>query len=178
MTADSTDNNTPAPAETPTENNEPVTEADAAAAVQAVTVNAQFIKDLSFEAPGTPAVFLTSQNAAPDIQINVDVQAGTVQEKAYEVVLNIHAECKMAEKTAFIVELSYGGLFSLNLPDEHLKPVLLIECPRLIFPFARNIIADITRDGGFPPLMLNPLDFAAMYRDGVDRTEDAPPEDA
>ena len=66
-----------------------------------------------------------------------------------------------------LVELTYGGLFTLNLPEEHMKPVLLIECPRLLFPFARNVIADVTRDGGFPPLMLNPLDFAAMYRDGA-----------
>ena len=154
MTADSSDNSTP-------ESN------DAEATAQAVTINAQFIKDLSFEAPGSPGVFMTAQKTAPDIKINVDVQAGMVQENSFEVTLVIHGECKMDGNTAFIVELSYGGLFSLNLPEEHLKPVLLIECPRLLFPFARNIIADVTRDGGFPPLMINPLDFAAMYRDGA-----------
>jgi preprotein translocase subunit SecB len=160
MTADSSDTTTPEPVE----NSEAAT---GEAPVQALTINAQFIKDLSFEAPGTPGVFLTNANAAPDIKINVDVQAGTVQGKAYEVVLVIHAECKMGDQVAFIVELTYGGLFSLNMAEEHLKPVLLIECPRILFPFARNIIADVTRDGGFPPLMMNPLDFAAMYREGL-----------
>ena len=144
--------------------------------VQAVTINAQYIKDLSFEAPNSPGVLIKAQASAPDIKINVDVQAAGIKDKTYEVVLNTQAECKMGDDTAFIVELSYGGLFTLNLPDEHLKPILLIECPRLLFPFARNIVADATRDAGFPPLMLNPLDFAAMYRDGISRDDAKPPE--
>ncbi len=169
MTADSSD--TPA---APAENNDAATAAEG----QAIAINAQYIKDLSFEAPGSPVVFLKGQSSAPDIQINVDVQAGSLQDKIFEVVLNIHAECKIDDKIAFIVELSYGGLFSLNLPEETRKPALLIECPRLLFPFARNIVADVTRDGGFPPLMMNPLDFAAMYRDGIDRQEASQPADA
>ena len=170
MTADSSDNATPDAAET--------NGAEAVAATQSLTINAQFIKDLSFEAPNSPAVLMTAQKSAPDIKINVDVQVGMVQEATFEVALNIHGECVMDGKTAFIVELTYGGLFTLNLPEERRKPVLLIECPRLLFPFARNVVADVTRDGGFPPLMLNPLDFAAMYRDGANKTPAEKPADA
>lgn len=132
-----------------------------------VTIGAQYIKDLSFEAPSTPGVFSMMQSNAPDIQINVDVRANHLQDKTYEVVLFAHAQCKVGDTTAFILELSYGGLFGVNAPDEHLQPLLLIECPRLLFPFLRNIIADVSRDGGFPPLMLSPLDFVEMYRKGV-----------
>lgn len=132
-----------------------------------VTIGAQYIKDLSFEAPTTPAIFSTLQNTAPDIKINVDVRANHIQDNTYEVVLFANAQCKAGDTTAFILELSYAGLFVLNAAEEHLRPLLLIECPRLLFPFARNIIADVSRDGGFPPLMLSPLDFVDMYRKGM-----------
>ncbi len=132
-----------------------------------VTVGAQYIKDLSFEAPSTPGVFSMMQSNAPDIQINVDVRANHLQDNTYEVVLYAHAQCKVGDTTAFILELTYGGLFGVNAPEEHLRPLLLIECPRLLFPFVRNIIADASRDGGFPPLMLSPLDFVEMYRKGA-----------
>ncbi len=135
--------------------------------VQPVTINAQYIKDLSFEAPETPAIFNLMGSEEPNISINVDVRAGKLGENTYEVILNIKAGCQVGDKTAFMAELAYAGLFSLNVPEETLKAVLLIECPRLLFPFARNIIADATRDGGFPPLMLNPIDFVALYRDGM-----------
>lgn len=132
-----------------------------------VTIGAQYIKDLSFEAPKTPGIFATLQNTAPDIKINVDVRANHIQDNTYEVVLFANAQCKAGDVTAFILELSYAGLFVLNAAEEHLRPLLLIECPRLLFPFARNIIADVSRDGGFPPLMLSPLDFVEMYRKGM-----------
>ncbi len=141
-----------------------------------VTISAQYIKDLSFEAPSTPGVFTTQQDESPDIQINVDVRAGKIEGNTYEVVLIINAACKSNDDVAFIIELTYGGLFAVNVPEEHLRPVLLIECPRLLFPFARNIIADVSRDGGFPPLMLNPLDFVEMYRQGV--AQDSEQQDA
>lgn len=132
-----------------------------------VVIGAQYIKDLSFEAPSTPTVFTMMQSSAPDIQINVDVRANHLQDNTYEVVLFTNAQCKVGDTTAFILELSYGGLFSINSDEESLRPLLLIECPRLLFPFARNIIADVSRDGGFPPLMLSPLDFVDMYRKGM-----------
>ena len=88
-------------------------------------------------------------------------------ENQYEVVLAIRAEAKEAVdggETVFVAELAYGGLFNLNVPDESVEPVLLVECPRILFPFARNIMADVTRDGGFPPVMLQPIDFLALWQ--------------
>ncbi|MBT4890561.1 MAG: protein-export chaperone SecB [Rhodospirillales bacterium] len=142
------------------------------APVQPVTVDTQYIKDLSFEAPETPGIFALMQSEAPDIRINVDVRAGKLEENKFEVLLIINAECKVGDKKAFICELAYGGLFTLHVPEDTLKAVLLIECPRLLFPFARNIIADATRDGGFPPMMLSPIDFVALYRQGLEQEQE------
>ncbi|MBC8242094.1 MAG: protein-export chaperone SecB [Alphaproteobacteria bacterium] len=139
--------------------------------VPPITIGAQYIKDLSFEAPEAPGVFSKMQSEAPDIQINVDVRANHLQDNTYEVVLLHNAQCKVGDTTAFILELTYAGLFSINAPKENMRPLLLIEGPRLLFPFSRNIIADISRDGGFPPMMLSPLDFVEMYRRGM--AEDA-----
>ena len=135
--------NADTPDETPAEN------AAAPGADQAappITINAQYIKDLSFEAPASPGVFGTMRNATPDIAVNIDVNASPLAESAYEVVLDITANCNVDEQSAFILELSYAGLFSLHVPEEHLQAILLIECPRLLFPFARAILANISRD--------------------------------
>jgi preprotein translocase subunit SecB len=129
-----------------------------------LTINSQYIKDLSFEVPGAPQIFGQIQNQTPDITINVNVQATPLGGNAYEVVLHARAECKASGATAFIAELSYGGVFTIHVPQEHLRPVLLIECPRILFPFARHILANTTREGGFLPLMLGPIDFVAMYQ--------------
>ena len=131
----------------------------------AFVVNAQYIKDLSFEAPSAPGIFSMLQQQQPEIKVNVNVNAQPMQDKVFEVELHIKAECKSGETVAFILELVYGGLFNINVPEENLKPILLIECPRLMFPFARNILADCSRDGGFPPLMLGPVDFIRMYQE-------------
>ena len=138
---------------------------------QALMVNAQYIKDLSFEVPGAPTIFGLLNEEAPDISVNVNVSANPLQEKTFEVILSIQAQCKIKEKVGFILELEYAGVFTLNLPDEHIQPVLLIECARLLFPFARNILADVSRDGGFPPLMLGPIDFAAMFQNQIQKME-------
>lgn len=127
-------------------------------------VNAQYIKDLSFEVPGAPGIYGELAGSSPDISVRVDLNAEPLQENVFEVVLQLAVEAKVKDRTAFIVDLSYGGVFTLNLPQEHVQPVLLIECPRLLFPFARNIVADVTRDGGFPPMMLQPIDFVALFR--------------
>lgn len=129
-----------------------------------ILIQAQYLKDLSFEAPGAPSVFGLLQKNKPDIQIRVDVQTNTLQENTYEVALHLRADCKVADTVAFVVELTYAGLFALNVPAEHKHPVLMIECPRLIFPYARKIIADATLEGGFLPLMLAPLDFVQLYQ--------------
>jgi len=130
----------------------------------ALKIIGQYTKDLSFEIPNAPQVFLESQGDAPEIPIQVDVAAAGVGPNLYEVILRLRVEARTGEKKLFIVELDYAGLFALNLPEEQIAPCLLIECPRLLFPFARAIIADVTRDGGFPPLVLQPLDFVALYR--------------
>ena len=136
---------------------------EGAAAQPPLIVNAQYIKDFSFEAPATPQVFSQMQQSQPDISVNVDVQARALEAPVYEVVLNVRADCKVGETQAFLVELSYGGVFTLNVAQGDVHPVLLIECPRLLFPFARQILASTTLNGGFLPLMLGPVDFAALY---------------
>jgi preprotein translocase subunit SecB len=131
-------------------------------------INAQYVKDLSFEAPSAPAIFAQMQQRQPDIRIKVDVQARPLEGQIYEVVLDIRADCKSGETVAFILELSYAGVFTLNVVPDALRPTLLIECPRMLFPFARQILSTTTLNGGFLPLMLGPVDFAALYRDESD----------
>ena len=130
----------------------------------AIMVNAQYTKDLSFEVPSAPQFFIDMQSNQPDININFEVNARPAAENMFEVELSVTANCKVGESTGFILELLYAGLFTLNIPEEHRQVVLLIECPRLLFPFARNIIADVTRDGGFPPVMLGQVEFVIMYQ--------------
>ncbi len=140
---------------------------------QPLVVNAPYIKDLSFEVPGAPTIFGLLSEEAPDININVNVNVNPLQEKTFEVVFSVQVQCKIKEQIGFILELEYAGVFTLNIPDEHIQPVVLIECPRLLFPFARNILADVSRDGGFPPLMLGPIDFASMFQKQLQQMENA-----
>ncbi|MBV7257249.1 protein-export chaperone SecB [Pacificimonas sp. WHA3] len=132
----------------------------------AINILAQYTKDLSFENPRAPMSLQSGQPQPQiDLQVNVEVKKQD-QANVYEVVLNLSGKASINDgnDTAFIVELSYGGLFALqNVPEEHLNLFLVVEAPRLIFPFARRIFADAVRDGGFPPLMLDPIDFAALY---------------
>jgi preprotein translocase subunit SecB len=126
---------------------------------------AQYTKDLSFENPNAPTTYFEKAEQ-PKVEVNIDVKARKVNDEgSYEVALVIKATAKDNDKIHFVVELMYGGLFVIkNIDEPSLKPVLLIECPRHLFPFARAIIADVTRDGGYPPLMLQPVDFMALYR--------------
>ena len=128
----------------------------------AIAINAQFVKDISFEAPHVPQIF-TELKSNPEINVNVDVQAGKVQDTVYQVGLKIKAEAKAENKVAFLCEVEYGCIATVQVAPEHIEPILLIEIPRLLFPFARNIIADLTRESGFPPLMINPIDFVSLY---------------
>ncbi|HTN13032.1 MAG TPA: protein-export chaperone SecB [Acetobacteraceae bacterium] len=140
-----------------------------------LVVNIQYIKDLSFEVPGAPAIF-TTLRAAPRVDLNLDVQARRVTDgqDVFEVILAIRADASdpnaptngaEAASRVFLAELAYAGVFTLTgIPENTMEPVLLVECPRILFPFARNILAEITRDGGFPPVLMQPIDFLALWQ--------------
>jgi len=132
--------------------------------VQPIVINAQYTKDLSFEAPTAPGIFGIMQQNQPDIAINVNVGVNPFEDNVFEVILETSVRCTVGDDVGFVLELEYAGLFTVNVDEENQGPMLLIECPRLLFPFARNIISEVTRDGGFPPLMLGPVDFVAMYK--------------
>jgi len=136
---------------------------------QRLIVNAQYVKDLSFENPRAP-MSLQQQSAAPSVDINVDVNAQPLHPGTFEVVLTVKANAKVNNESLFILELVYGAVVSpQNVPQELLAPVLLVETPRLLFPFARAIVAEATHNGGFPPLMINPIDFTELLRRNTDQ---------
>ncbi len=126
-------------------------------------VISQYVKDFSFENPNAPAIY--QQQGAPKIDVDFNIGAQQVGEDVHEVVLKVDARAEAEDGTvAFVIDLTYAGLFGLrNIPADHLQPFLLGEAPRILFPFARRIVADAVRDGGFPPLMLDPIDFGALY---------------
>ncbi|MCC6598822.1 MAG: protein-export chaperone SecB [Alphaproteobacteria bacterium] len=135
-----------------------------------INILAQYVRDLSFENPNAPESLRGTANngAAPQMDINIGMDARKIPsediEHLYEVVLNLRAIALQGEDALFVAELQYGVAVSLNnIPEENHHPVLLVEVPRLAFPFARQIISDLTVQGGFPPLMLNPVDFQALY---------------
>jgi preprotein translocase subunit SecB len=138
-------------------------------AVPQLQVHAQYIKDLSFEVPGAPGIFSELAGSPPEISVRVNINVNPLDQGRFEVVLQLAVEAKLRDKTAFIVDLAYCGVFGLHVPEEHLQPMLLIECPRLLFPFARNIISDVTRDGGFPPMLLQPIDFVLLFRNRMEQ---------
>src|SRR6516165_9899757 len=131
---------------------------------QQLILNAQYIKDLSFENPRAPQS-LVQQTTQPEVEINVDVKASNLSPEVFEVVLTINATARAQGETVFLVELAYGSVVTVkNASAEMLPALILVETPRIAFPFARAIIANATRDGGFPPLMINPIDFAELLR--------------
>ena len=129
-----------------------------------ISILGQYIKDLSFENPTPAQTIQKLSTEQPSMNINVNLNAQQMGDDVYEVDLKITATALSGEDTAFVAELLYSGLFGIkNLPEDQLQPFLMVEAPRQIFPFARRILSDITRDGGFPPLMLEPIDFAKLY---------------
>jgi preprotein translocase subunit SecB len=136
-----------------------------------IAILGQFVKDLSFENPGIAAQLGQSK---PNIQVGIDVQVRPLGAEQFEVGLRIMVDAKAGEATVYVVELVYAGAFQLRgLPQDQHQPFLLIECPRLLFPFARRIVADTVRDGGYQPLMLDPIDFAGLYRQQLERQRQA-----
>jgi preprotein translocase subunit SecB len=126
-------------------------------------VLAQFIRDLSFENPRAPES-LRAGGVQPQIELGVEMNARTRPDELYEVDLKLSATAKANGEAVFQIELVYGGLFQVTgVPESDLEPVLLIECPRFLFPFARRVISDLTTEGGFPPFLIDPIDFVAVY---------------
>lgn len=124
----------------------------------------QYMKDFSFENPNAPQS-LAPQQEQPDISISVNVNARNLAPNDFEVELHLDAKATSDGKVIFAADLMYAGIFRLeNFPQNVLSAAVLIECPRMLFPFARQIMAEATRNGGFPPLMLDPIDFATMYQ--------------
>ena len=139
------------------------------AAPPQLNVLAQYIKDLSFENPNSPAS-LGQQDKQPAINIQINVTAKNVGDNDYEVALSIEGKAENGSTLLFGFELIYAGVFRLqNVQQENLHPLIMIECPRLLFPFAREIISTSVRNGGFPPLMLDPVDFVGLYRQNMAR---------
>jgi len=136
-----------------------------------IQIVSQYVKDLSFENPS-----MGVNIRQPQIDFTVDLQARRVSETGpFEVLLKLRVNAVQEEKTLFLLEVAYGGLFVLDkIPDEAMQAILLIECPRLMFPFVRRIVADLVSDGGLPPLMIEPIDFAQLYRSKMQERSRAP----
>lgn len=130
-----------------------------------LTMHAQYVKDLSFESPNPISAFTDGSNAQPNISVSVQAKAANLGGRNFEVVLDFRVDATREEKPLFLTELSYAGIISLgeDVEENDAGELLMVEAPRLFFPFARNIISDVIRNGGFPPLMLAPVDFATLY---------------
>ena len=124
-----------------------------------------FLKDLSFENPNAPQIFL-EQNPSPKVDINLEVKHTKLDDENWDVTLAINASLKGEDdKTIFIIEIEHAGIFTLkNIPDDHIRAVLSVECPTLLFPFTRQIMSQVSVDGGFMPFMMDPVNFMALYQ--------------
>jgi preprotein translocase subunit SecB len=135
-----------------------------------INVLVQYTKDLSFENPHAPKS-LAPQNEQPEISIQVNINARPLSAEEFEVELILEGSARNSEITLFKFDLTYSGLFRLaHVPEKDIQPIVMIECPRLLFPFARQIIAECVRNGGFPPLYLDPIDFVALYQQRIAQT--------
>ncbi len=140
-------------------------------ALPQLNVLAQYTKDFSFENPNAPKSLAPSQQQ-PTINIQINVNANPISPDEYEVALKIEGKAEQSSSLLFNFELVYAGVFRIvNVPQENLHPLVMIECPRLLFPFAREIIASAVRNGGFPPLLLDPVDFVGLYRQNMARAQ-------
>ena len=145
------------------------------AAMPQIGVLAQYVKDLSFENPNAPRS-MTPGPQPPTINIQINVDAKPMSETDVEVTLRLEGKAESQGTLLFGFELAFAGAFRIqNVPADSVQPVVLIECPRLLFPFAREIIATATRNGGFPPLLLEPVDFVALYRQRMAAAQPSPP---
>ena len=130
-----------------------------------IVIQSQYIKDLSMEIPHAPEIFKKMQGVNPQVNVEVNIETKNLpEENVHDVVLNVAINGEIEKEKAFILELSYAAVVSLNVPKEHVEPVLMVEIPHMIYPFARQIVAQTMSNAGLPPLMLNPIDFMMMYQ--------------
>ena len=133
-----------------------------------VKILAHFVRDLSFENVG--AIEGTKAEGVPEISVQVNLDGQSIGEDRYQVNMKLSAKAVTGEHTRFLAELDYTGIFSIaNVPEAHIHPMMFIECPRLLLPFARRVVADVTRDGGYPALMLDNIDFSTLYRQKLEQ---------
>ena len=127
-------------------------------------IHDQYVKDISFENPNY-LIKYTEKDKQPEVSVNVETHVAKLNDDNYEVSMNINVKSSIEDKSIFVLELNYAALVSVakDLKQETLEPVLLVHCPFLMFPFAREIVASVTRAGGYPPLMIEPIDFASLY---------------
>ena len=145
------------------ENNQPASQLDAGPLFR---LNGLFIKDISFESPRAPGIFINPSSSQPKMGVNIDVGMQKLQNTTYEVVIKINARADEEDKALFLIEIQHGGVFSINpnLPEELHSRILFVDCANVIFPFARRVVSDLTAEGGFPPLLLEPINFEAIFQ--------------
>src|SRR3990167_6564153 len=137
-----------------------------------LVVNSQYVKDLSFENP-SPLTNISGNEERPSISVHIEAQAHNISDRTFEVTLRTQVDAKRKDKQVFLLDLEYAGVFTIGseVPEEYLRPILMIECPRILFPFARNIIATTTQEAGYPSLLLTPVDFAELYQQQVSQEQ-------
>jgi preprotein translocase subunit SecB len=141
--------------------------ADDSATAPSFNLIGQYIRDMSFENPGAPGSIMLG-GANPNFNVGINVGVKKQADEIYAVEITLNAKAEREKNVLFNVELIYGGVFRIkNVPEDQIAPLLLVECPRLIFPFARQVLATITQQGGFPPLMMEPVDFTQIYRQNL-----------
>ena len=146
-----------------------ITQANGAAAAGAqLSLQKVYIKDASFEVPGAPQIF--QDQGQPQIQLNLSQQVGTLANDVYEVVLTVTVTCKLAEKTAYLAEVQQAGVFGLSgFDNQNREAVLATYCPNVLFPYARQVVSDLIQNGGFPPFLMQPINFESLYAEQMKR---------
>lgn len=152
-----------------------MTQLNSVAPAATTAIRAQYIRDLSFENPNPLAIFTSESQDQPEISVGIQAKAQNIGEKNFELIIDFNVEAKRGKDTMFIVELSYGAVVTVEdtIPEERVQHAVMVDAAHLLFPFARNIIADMTRDGGYPPLMLAPIDFNNLYQQQVQQSSSA-----
>jgi preprotein translocase subunit SecB len=136
-----------------------------------------YIKDVSFEVPGAPQIF--QDQGQPQIQLNLSQQIGALAENVYEVVLTVTVTCKLAEKTAYLAEVQQAGVFGMSgFDNQNRDAVLATYCPNVLFPYARQIVSDLIQNGGFPPFLMQPINFEALFAEQARRKAEGTPNNA